>query len=202
MKKWMWYVIGALVLALAGGGVLYGVLTHEEPGLMKVCWAGGQAHYDGACQELEWKRGKLPIPYYIGFGENHKDYVGSVVKGAELWNTEIGPVFKQVDKAEDALVKVTWGSIGVGKHCSAGSTSHTGSAEEGATGAEVVLRNPSDVHAVYRYAAHEFGHVLGLAHDEAPRSIMYPTQPDVTEDMTFVLPSDSDEKLLKEKYFK
>ena len=41
MKRWVWYVIAGLVFALAGGGVLYGVLTHKEPGLLKVCFKGG-----------------------------------------------------------------------------------------------------------------------------------------------------------------
>ena len=202
MKRWVWFVIGGLVLALAAGGVLYGVLTHKEPGLMEVCWQGGQAVYNNpdCTHEMKWKKDKLPIPYHINFDKDHKDYVDSVVKGADLWNKEIGPVFKRVDKEDDALVKVTWGAIEVGKHCSAGSTSHTGSAEEGATGAKLVLRNPSDIHAVYRFAAHEFGHILGLDHDEAKRSIMYPLQPDVTEEMTFVLPSDHDKKLLRDLY--
>lgn len=199
MKRWVWYVIGAIVLALASGGVLYGVLTHTEPGLMKVCWKGSQAHYDGDCQELKWSKDKLPLPYYIAFDKDHKVYTDSVVKGADLWNKEIASVFKRVDKEEDALVHVTWGSVEIGKHCSAGSTSHGGT-ESGPENAKVVLRNPSDIHAVYRFAAHEFGHVLGLAHDEAPRSIMYPIQPDMTNDMTFVLPSDHDKKLLRGLY--
>jgi len=199
MKRWIWYVIGGLVLALAAGGVLYGVLTHKEPGLMKVCWQNGQANYDGDCQDLKWNKDQLPLKYHINFDKDHKDYIDSVVKGADLWNREIAPVFVRVDNEADAVVKVTWGSIEVGKHCSAGSTSHTGS-EAGPTGASVVLRNPSDVHAVYRFAAHEFGHVLGLAHDNAPRSIMYPMQPDVTDEMTFVLPSDYDKKLLQGLY--
>lgn len=192
MKRWVWYVIGGVVFAVALGGVLYGVLTHKEPGLMKVCWAGGAANYDGTCEELKWRPEQMPLTYYIDFDADHKAYVESVVAGADLWNKEICSVFKRVDKADGAAVIVGWGSV---EGNAAGHTSHGGNA--GPTGARVTLTNPSDVHAVYRYAAHEFGHVLGLAHDEAPRSIMYPTQPDVTGDLTFVLPSDFDRKLLK-----
>ena len=199
MKRWVWFLIGGIVFALAAGGVLYGVLTHKEPGFMKVCWQNGQANYDGDCQELKWSKDRLPLKYHVNFDADHKDYIDSVIKGADLWNREIGPVFSRVDKETDAVVRITWGSIEIGKHCSAGSTSHTGD-EKGPTGASVVLRNPSDIHAVYRYAAHEFGHVLGLAHDEAPRSIMYPVQPNVTDGMTFVLPSDYDKKILQEAY--
>jgi hypothetical protein len=199
MKRWVWYIIGALVLLLAGGGVLYGVLTHEEPGLLTACFKNGVAHYDGDCQEVKWKREQMPLPYYIDFGEHHKVYVESIVAGANVWNTEIGAVFKRVNRKEDAKVVVSWGSTDSGTTCSAGTTSHTGD-ENGLTGARVTLKEPSDVHAVYRFAAHEFGHVLGLAHDEAKRSIMYPAQPGQTEEMTFVLPSDFDKKLLREMY--
>ncbi len=199
MKRWVWFVIGALVLALAAGGVLYGVLTHEEPGLMKVCFRGGQAYYDGDCQEVKWRKEQLPIPYYIDFGEHHKVYVESVVKGAELWNSEIGPVLKRVEEKNDALVIVSWGSADSGTTCAAGTTSHTGD-EGGPNGATVVLKEPSDVHAVYRFAAHEWGHVLGLAHDEAKRSIMCATQPATTTEMKFVLPSDFDKELLRGLY--
>lgn len=197
MKTWMWYLIGAIVLALAGGGVLYGVLTHKEPGLMTVCWSGGLAHYDDDCMELRWEKEQMPLTYYVNFDMHHQVYTDSVVKAVGLWNSEIGAVFKRVDKPTDAIVMVTWGSVPKEGH-SGGFTSHTG--QIGPTGAQVVITEPSDIHAVYRYAAHEFGHVLGLAHDEAPRSIMYPIQPGMTEDMTFVLPSDYDKKLLRELY--
>jgi len=201
MKRWMWYVLAAVVFALAAGGVLYGVLTHKEAGLMSVCWKNGVADYSGECQELKWRKSQLPLKYYIAFDEDHKSYIESVDKGAELWNKEIGVnLFQKTSDEKSASVLVTWGSYESGSDdCSAGHVSHTGDAD-GPQSAHVVLKNPSDVHAVYRYATHEFGHVLGLAHDEAPRSIMYPQQPDVTDEMTFVLPSDYDKKLLKEMY--
>ena len=199
MKKWMWIVLAAVVFTLAGGGVLCGVLTHDEPGLMKVCWSNNTAVYSDSCKlDLKWRRAQLPLKYYISFGVNHKTYVKSVVGAADMWNKEIGPVFTRVDKAEDAHIQVSWGSQTPGKH-TGGCTTHTGD-EKGPTGAHVVLSEPSDTHAVYRHAAHEFGHVLGLAHDKAPRSIMYKEQPGVTVNMTLVLPSDSDKKLLQELY--
>ena len=61
MKRWVWYVIAAVVFALAGGGVLYGVLTHKEPGLMNVCWKGGIANYTMQCEPLAWKKEQMPL---------------------------------------------------------------------------------------------------------------------------------------------
>lgn len=206
-KKWYFWV-GVVVFLAAAGGVLYGVLTHEEPGFMGVCWKGGavEKYHDPLkdphpeCKtELKWKKDQLPLTYFIAFSEDHKDYIDSVTKGAEMWNREVGrELFKRVDKEADAAIQVVWGPVSSKDH-SGGATTHTGGAG-GPTGAKVTLSNPSDVHAVYRYAAHEWGHVLGLAHDEAPRSIMYPVQPDVTDKMTFVLPSDFDKKILKAAY--
>ncbi len=206
-KKWYFWA-GLLFILLCAGGVFYGVMTHKEPGFMGVCWENGAVKaYDDPLKdphpeckaELKWKKDQLPLTYFIAFGEDHKDYIDSVVKGAGMWNREIGrEVFKRADKEEGATVQVVWGSVPSQGHAG-GHTTHTGG-PDGPTGAKVVLSNPSDVHAVYRYAAHEWGHVLGLAHDEAPRSIMYPTQPDVTDKIDFVLPSDFDKKILKEAY--
>jgi hypothetical protein len=203
MKKWMWYVIGALVLAGAAVGVIYGVVTHKEAGFMEVCWQRGQAVYTGcdATLELKWAKEAVPLPVHLELDAHaEKNYKESIVKGFELWNKEVGPVFKFVDKKADARVFVTWGSQQPGSHAG-GHTRHEGG-EAGPDKAYVEISEPSDVHAVYRYAAHEAGHVLGLGHDEAPRSIMYPVQPGMTEEMTFVLPSDHDKKLLKETYIK
>jgi hypothetical protein len=196
MKRWVWYVIAAVVFALAGGGVLYGVLTHKEPGLMMVCWKGGVADYSTNCEELKWKKEQLPLPYHIAFGEDHKTYIESVVKAADMWNKEIAPVFKRVDKEADAVIKITWGSYEGGKDCAAGYVKHRGYG--GPKGADLVLRNPSDIHAVFRFAAHEFGHVLGLAHDD--HGIMKPKLEDVTTELKFTLPSDHDKKLLRGLY--
>lgn len=208
MKKWAWIVLAIVVIGGASAGVLYGVLSHREAGLMEVCWsAGGSAVYAKDCSskhELKWKKSQLPLPVYIDFDEHaNKNYRESVIGAMKMWNQEIGEVFALAEAPDKALVTVRWGAIEVnaaaeGKH-SGGWTRHLGGLS-GPTRAEVVLTEPSGVHAVMRYAAHEFGHVLGLAHDEAPRSIMYPVQPGQTTEMSFILPSDFDKKLLRGLY--
>ena len=197
MKKWVWYVLGAVIGAIAIGGVLYGVLTHKEAGLLQVCWKGGVANYSGDCKELTWKKDQLPLKYYIDFGPDHKVYVDSVIKGADLWNKEIGTqLFMRVHNKADATIHVSWGSYDGGNDCVAGYVQHKG--DGGPQSADLVLKNPSDVHAVYVFAAHEWGHVIGLAHDD--HAVMKATHPDVTDQMKFVLPSDHDKKLLRELY--
>lgn len=197
MKRWMWYAIASFVAIIASCSVFYGVYSHKEPGLMTACWENGKANYEGKCEELTWKRNQIPITYYISFDIQHEDYIDSVRAGAHLWNKEVCFLLREVDRLEDAMVLVSWGNVDITSAHAGGHTSH-----EGQTGPEyvhVVLKEPSDTHAVYRYAAHEFGHVLGLAHDTAPNSIMYPIQPNMTEKLSFVLPSDHDIKLLQER---
>lgn len=197
MKRWIWYVITGLVITIAGAGIFYGVYTHKEPGLMTICWENGVANYEGKCEELQWKKNQLPLTYYIVPDIEHRAYTESIHASANLWNKEICPLFREVKNKNDAVVLVSWESIDTDNtHCG-GSTSHEG--RTGPERASVVLKEPSDIHAVYRYSAHELGHVLGLDHDPAPNSVMYPIQPGMTEELSFVLPSDHDKKLLKER---
>lgn len=199
MKRWVWYVIAAVVLALAGGGVLYGVLSHKEPGFMEVCWQNGQAIYTNCekTQPLKWSKTELPLVYFIDFDSAHKVYVESVTTAAQAWNREIGSdVFKRTEDKSKAKVLVQWGSV-TGN--AGGYTSHQGD-DSGPKRAEVTLVEASDVRAVHRFAMHELGHVLGLAHDDFKSSVMFPIQPGMTEEMTFILPSDFDKKLLQEAY--
>ena len=197
-KNWLWYSLIASTVAITSGLVLYAVYTHKEPGLMKVCWQNGVANYNGECQEIIWTKDKIPITYYINSDGYHKSYDESIRAGARLWNKEICPLFREVNNADEAMVTVSWGYVDASTAHSGAYTSHEG--QNSPERANVVFSEPSDIHAVYRFAAHEFGHVLGLAHDTAPNSIMYPIQPNITEEMYFVLPSDHDIKLLREHY--
>lgn len=207
MKKWTKYLIlFGVVFAVALGGVLYGVLTHKEPGLLGVCWNGPSVGaYDDPLKDphpecttkVQWPKSQMPLTYFVDLDTAPKDYVKSIHAAAKMWNDEIGPVFVQ-DDDDRADVLVVWGSP---RGNEGGSTTHSLN-DDGTLSATVELVEASDLRAIYRFAAHEFGHVLGLAHDQAPRSIMFPTQPGTTYDkeMTFVLPSDYDKKLLRKLY--
>lgn len=177
--------------------VIYGVVTHKEEGLLTVCWENTQANYSGDCTPVKWDKALVPLTYYIDFDNDHKKYTESVVKAAGMWNTEIGTVFKRVEDRKDAVVLIDWGSYRGGMDCIAGWTSHRGTST--AYSAHVQLKEPSTLFNVFQDAAHELGHVLGLAHDTFKSSVMYPYHRE-DDNVHAVLPSDSDKKLLKELY--
>lgn len=196
MKNALWYILGGIILLIAIATSLYGILSHQEPGYMKVCWKDGRAiyHTSGCPHDLKWQRNQMPLTYYVNLDKDHLPYQSAIDAGFTLWNHQLGcAVFKKVTAPHLARIIVAWGSV---NGTAAGSTQHYG--KDGPERADVLLINPSDQHAVYRYAAHEAGHVLGLDHDTARRSIMFPFQPDVTDELQFVLPSDADRALLKQ----
>lgn len=195
MKRWIWYVLAAVMFALAGGGVIYGVLTHKEPGLMTVCWENGVANYSGDCKELRWLKKQMPLRVYLDLPDASV-YQASIINAADVWNQHISPVFNFVDDPFQSDIIVTWGARESGDSAG-GFTKHWGGPEY-AERAEIQLQEPSDLHTVMRYAAHEFGHVLGLNHDE--HGVMKPKLESMTENLKFTQPTDHDRKLLRRLY--
>jgi len=179
--------------------LLWGVATHKEAGLMPVCWPAegeGYAVYNQACEHtIKWP--KIPLLVRIDLADDTLVYTSAIEGAMKLWNSQVGPLFIKVH-AGAADVIVQWGPTAMDN--SAGYTQHIG-AKEGVRQAVITFTDPNDLHMMYRFAVHEFGHVLGLAHDDFTSSIMYPVQPAVNDKISFVLPTDADIKLLKKLYF-
>lgn len=178
---------------------IIGLTYHTEPGFLHACWPRSEGYltYNGACpQEIKWSRKQIPLAVRLAMDSSSDVYRKSIQEAMATWNREVGLVFIEI-QAGHADVIVQWGPSQDGM--SGGYTRHIGSAGQ-LRYAVVTLTDPSDLHAVYRYAMHELGHVLGLAHDSATRSIMYPIQPSMTGALIPALPSDSDIKLLKRAY--
>lgn len=112
-------------------------------------------------QRIVWPK----LPLVIHLADDVKEYRNSAQQACDLWNNRLGKTFLVLGDAGD--VEVTTGSIR-GSVLGTTSFSYAG----GHLSAHVSLMGPSDVTTVYWILAHEFGHVLGLAHDRVETSVM------------------------------
>jgi len=181
------------ILILAVVGVVWGVTTHTEPGLMRACWRFTTVDsYD--CDEgedLVWDRDEIPLSV------SADGLIGETQTAIDLINSQVGCDILEFAEASRIGTDVTIisdspMSPGTGR---GGATWHV----RGSDGmrARVELYAPGAL--AERVIVHELGHVLGLAHDEHTGSIMYPTQTD-TRDLQFILITQHDRSLLRDLY--
>jgi len=185
----------AVISVLALAGVIIGVATHTEPGLMRVCWTNlGSAVYDcDSGEEIVWSRSALP------FEVETDGYVGEVQTSIDLINTQVGCdllTYREATGSEPADISITSEAAMSRGDGRGGSTWHLRDGDR--------LRARVELYAAgsmaQRVLVHELGHALGLAHDPFPASIMYPTQYDNTGRLETVMFTDSDRSLLHRLY--
>ena len=218
-------LVVAIVMALGAiAGVVYGVLTHTEGGLLRVCWHGAAAHYQDdiergqtageridECEEPEeirWPQKQIPITVAVvaPSGELSEDSDDLQVASAVVRdiNAQLGFQLFKLSKQREASLRfhpqaayeydATRGVPQV-----PGWATHS-KGPGGYLRCDVHVRGGLSVRYAYRVAVHEFGHCGGLAHDpDDPSSVMYPFSEDDT-DSDNVLPSrltDNDLSLLR-----
>lgn len=197
MKNWTWktwvqIIVAALIFVGAIVGVIYGVVTHEEPGFVNAenSWADtpltvGCTNYAGdsdeGCDTAE--HAVSVVNTRLGF--DMLRWTGADPDGdSDIHITMRAPVEVGGENRDAAggHYELT-GRAGVYEHCDVWTMNVSG---------------PNDLEWLVLY--HELGHCLGLAHDGYEQSIMYPTQ-EPTPDRT-IPPwiSDHDRNLLREKY--
>lgn len=202
-KVKFYLIVAGLFLFAVAMLLIYGIATHKEAGFITACWPKKEGYllYSKNCvHEVKWEKKQVPLTVRLALENSVIDYKKSIQAAMATWNRELGLVFIEVISG-DADVVIRWGPTQNG--ASGGYTQHIGININGSRKilrSTVTLTEPSDLHAVYRYAMHELGHVLGLDHDVTTRSIMYPIQPGMTENLVPALPSDSDIRLLKQAY--
>lgn len=193
-------VVAAVLAVGAIVGVIYGVTTHTEPGLLTVCWnLDGTADYTPGCSgssELRWDRDRIPL---VVDAPPDSD---EVTEAVSIVNDQIGCEVLRLHPGAGLTADV---NVALDQPLEVGATQEPGGSARhlrGASGrmfAVVETTNVTNPTLKTRVLVHEFGHVLGLAHDPFQSSIMYPTQPD-SEEPDFVRFTDSDQALLNSMY--
>lgn len=186
IKSWQFsLVIAVLVAVLAVAGVVYGVLTHEEPGWMP----------EGPL----WQESDIPISVcpatYASLTATDAD-VAHALYVVSLLNNRVGSEIYRVSSESDCSLTLTYGVP-----AQRGWQDPGGSAtlNWGARICDVEVSNVmGEVRILVVY--HELGHCLGLAHDDYDSSIMRPMQRYTPQGQIPPGFSDSDVSLLQDHY--
>lgn len=178
-------------------GVIVGVTTHTEAGLMSVCWQlDGAANYEGeGCvspEEIMWDNSHMPLSV------NTPGDPGEVSEAVDLVNSQVGCTVLSLGTNTDPDVLVLLNEpVLVGVDDAGGATSHH--RVNGRMTSIIRTFMVGDPYMHLRVLTHEFGHALGLAHDDFESSVMFPSQP-TSSNMDFVMFSDNDRNLLNTLY--
>lgn len=212
--------IGAAVMAVvAFVAIVYSVVTHSEPGLLRACWVDDEAYYadtsategiglvSGTCdnpEEIVWQRERIPLKVAWGALRDSDDR--GVKAAIRDINAQLGfTMFIETPEGEESDVVIELEVHLVGDTAApAGWASHAKVLSDEDLCCEVRIRSLviSD-RMVFLVIRHELLHAAGLAHDPADQtSIMYPLVRDDTMDahMGAALITDFDRALLRRLY--
>ncbi len=206
-------LIGSIVLfAGALTTLIIGVTTHEEEGLLQVCWNGNKAVYvteQDPClnpEDVLWNKSQVPITVsgYRPDGDvlypdsiAYREIAGAIRHANNLAEFEL---FRHTDCLGDISLiwsvayetEDSWDGEGFCRH-------HRNTGEMRATAG---IRDTSSLHIARRILLHELFHAAGLAHDDFPDSIMFPITGDDTnrDRVQWDRLTDHDKELLQTMY--
>jgi hypothetical protein len=171
-KRWeFWVVAGMSVLAAAL--IAYGVLTHEEPGLMK----DGSATWPQELFPLKVSAVSYRADDHTALTGDHKDALKSAIKTI---NGRLSfKALQRVGLEETASIKVTIGVpqqkgfVDPGGHFELRTSSLD---KTQLVACDVFTSNTGTQELLGLTLEHELGHCLGLAHDPFDASIMREVQ--------------------------
>lgn len=195
-KSWKFMaIIFAVVAALAIAGVVYGVVTHEEPGLME--------------DAPRWEQSDFPLTVcpasYAPGMPALNEAQNEVANAAERINRRLGFVALEVSYVCE--IEHTCGNCDI--NVLVGVPAESGWVDPGGSAALVRTdmgtscdMETSNVHGelLDLTIQHELGHCLGLAHDDFELSIMRPVQSETPDGELPPRLTDFDRELLRGLY--
>lgn len=194
---WTCVIVG-LVILLAIGGVIWGVLTRgrwEDKGFM-----------ERNKKPLRWSKNSLPISLW--YNELFPDeWKKALVDSSREWNKAAGtllfmdPLVSLIGDAlpplrGHVLVKMSDEETGF-MQSDSGHTELRFNEETGEIYSAIISMPHDQMKLAFAISLHELGHALGLEHDEIKESIMYPTLSDRVEPGKI---TDADAERIKKEY--
>jgi hypothetical protein len=199
-------LIASVATVSAGliGLIIYAITNHTEAGLLNVCWSsGGAADYNQAncsfSEEVRWDADDFPLTV-----SDESEESSEIQSAIEVVNSQMGcELLRFVPRSQQGMstprVQVRLNDIVTPRIDRVGGLTNHGRISNGEMYASVSTFMLTDSYMVMRTLVHEFGHVLGLAHDDFRSSIMYPEQTS-SEQLDFIMFSDHDRNLIHNLY--
>jgi len=179
--------------------LVLGILKHKETGLLKATWDGNRVVRYSLTEgeDVLWTADTLPLGVFVERGSrDRRDALRVAIMNT---NYQVGcDVLEVTTNRSSARVLVDLEAampVGVG-HGEGGGVSHF--LDNGEQRATLDLYGVATTDLMALTLEHEFGHVLGLGHDDFRTSVMFP---EITnESITVMRMTDNDRKLLRGLY--
>jgi len=178
MKKTL-AALGAVIAAIGGIFLAVGIRPHKDPGLQMACFdSNGAAHYSPtkackAMKEIRWAKSQFPLTVSVMAGAEQVNS-GSVKTAVENFNRQLG-FGALVLNQQNASVQLILDAPSEPGWIDAGGDVRFRRNAAGVLSASMRICNPGDIATLHKVLLHEFGHVMGLAHDDFEDSAMWPT---------------------------
>lgn len=169
VEHWVSFLPVGLITLLGAGGIAYTMFRKPKDRGFLANTSGQQLRWQPSVKLVVWVHPALPLAYIAALKRVADTYQG-VIGRLVLYPPMVAPVELRFDQPFPV------NSIGVvsdsGIDPNHGQTilyDHAGALQYA-----IMTLPEANIEDAYSIVLHEMGHVLGLAHDDSPTSIMYP----------------------------